>query len=362
LWLPVVLARADVVLDGSLGPEGPAPRNAAGEFEIGESLGQRRGANLFHSFSELNLGSSQPARFTADLPLERVIGRVTSGSPSLIRGRIVSEIAGADLFLLNPAGVALIGPRIDVDGSFYTSTAGELEFEDEVRWSLGDAGAFTLSAAPPRAFGFLGEDVPPLAFTLSGQRPSVGLPAGATFALVGRGVQLRGAGGQRIAIEGGRVRLVAAAAGERIGGGDVEITLGESLVVADGGRIEVGRAADRALARCVAGRGVAGGGTEPGEPRSLPPYPADRSRCAMWASSRSQQDLPPGDLDLAVRTRCQEPANVQDRLASSVTEPASMFGREVASVERHPPGPDADRAARSRIGNVPDSRSSRTDR
>ena len=53
-----------------------------------------------------------------------ILSRVTGGQQSVIEGRRLSTIPGANLYLLNPSGV-LFGPNtsLDVSGSFHVSTA-----------------------------------------------------------------------------------------------------------------------------------------------------------------------------------------------------------------------------------------------
>ena len=69
LLLLSTLACGDIVTDGSLGPamalNGP-------DFQITAGLGQQRGGNLFHSFSQFNIASTESATFSGPL------GRITS--------------------------------------------------------------------------------------------------------------------------------------------------------------------------------------------------------------------------------------------------------------------------------------------
>jgi filamentous hemagglutinin family protein len=155
--LKTTLTVAEVVLDGTLGPaialEGP-------NFDIRAEFGQQHGNNLFHSFEYLNLNKMETASFFGPNTVENIITRITGGK-SDIDGTLFSNISQANLYLINPDGF-LFGPnaRLDIQGSFYLSTASELR--------LGDSGVFDtrnpeqsiLVSAPPVAFGFL--DVPTL--------------------------------------------------------------------------------------------------------------------------------------------------------------------------------------------------------
>ena len=170
-------ARADVATDGSLGPR----VNLTGpDVTIGAGLGQTRGGNLFHSFQRFNVDTGGRVAFTGPGGIRNVIGRVTGGERSAIDGVLASEIEGADLYLINPAGI-LFGPnaQIDVKGSFHASTADQLNFADGAVFSALDTAGSTLTVAEPRSFGFLGANVGQI--DLSGSRLAV--RSGATLAL-----------------------------------------------------------------------------------------------------------------------------------------------------------------------------------
>jgi filamentous hemagglutinin family protein len=162
-WLvfsPVAGVRAEVTLDGSLGPGGPV---AGPDYLISDNLGTRSGANLFHSFSHFNLKAGESATFTNNgPPLKNVISRVTGG-PSTIDGLLRSTIAGADFFLLNPAGI-IFGPnaRLDVPAGFHASTADYIGFGSDEKFYADPAAASVLSVAPPAAFGFLSPTPSPI--------------------------------------------------------------------------------------------------------------------------------------------------------------------------------------------------------
>ena len=73
-WTGGSVVHADVVLDGSLGSIGPL---AGPDFTIDAVDGRTVGANLFHSFSEFNVSSSQSATFTGPASIANILGRVT---------------------------------------------------------------------------------------------------------------------------------------------------------------------------------------------------------------------------------------------------------------------------------------------
>ena len=182
------MARAGVVPDGSLGAAGALPGPA---FQIPSSLGKQVNSNLFHSFSEFNLTSTESATFTGPAEVRNVFSRVTGGSASSIDGLLRSTIPGANFFLLNPKGV-LFGPNaaVDAGGSFAVTTGDHLALSDGKKFSAtpgpGDA---VLTSAPPSAFGFLSANAGPISFqgsTLTGAE-------GATWSVIGGDVQMHDA-------------------------------------------------------------------------------------------------------------------------------------------------------------------------
>ena len=145
-------ARAQVITDGSVGP---AQSLAGPNFAITSDLGRIAGNNLFHSFQRFNLSTGQSATFSGPASIANIFSRVTGGA-STIDGTIRSTIAGADLFLVNPAGI-VFGPnaRLDVSGSFHAATATSIDFEDGGRFLASTAGTSQFSTAAPSAFGFI---------------------------------------------------------------------------------------------------------------------------------------------------------------------------------------------------------------
>ncbi len=207
-------ARADLVLDGSLGPAGPVPLavdpKGSFAFVVSEDLGQRRDTNLFHSFETFTLGRGQFATFTALLPTEHVFARVTGGAPSEIAGTLRSMIPGASLWLLNPSGV-FFAPNtnnqsnLDVQGAFHASTADALRFEGGAAFPTGVPIAEGLSFASPTEFGFVADA--PAAIRVTGAKLSV--PAGESLSLVGGALEISGSGGLTLAASGGEIGLAA---------------------------------------------------------------------------------------------------------------------------------------------------------
>ena len=118
--------------------------------------GQQVGGNLFHSFSQFNLTSTESASFRGPSSVQNILARVTGGSASQIDGLIRSEIPGANLFLLNPSGV-MFGPnaKIDLSGALTVSTANYLLLADGGKFNSSIGGNDVLTSAAVSAFGFL---------------------------------------------------------------------------------------------------------------------------------------------------------------------------------------------------------------
>ncbi len=203
-------ARADVILDGSLGPGGSvasgvdAQDTQFADFLITRDLGQQRGGNLFHSFEEFSVGSGQVATFTqydrmanpAQVAIDNVFARVTAGGESLLDGTLRSSIPGANVFLLNPYGVLFgTGSELDVEGSFTASTADLMHFEDGVAWPTGEAvNGGLLTTAVLSAFGFTRDAPARILVEATSGTAFLEVPEGETLSLVGGDVEIRGAG------------------------------------------------------------------------------------------------------------------------------------------------------------------------
>ena len=124
--------------------------------------GTRAGSNLFHSFAKFGLNTGEIADFrdTTGGGIANIISRVTGGEVSSIDGLIrSSSIPGANLFLINPAGM-IFGPNasLDVGGSFHATTADRVLFPDGKFFSATDTNASTFTVDHPAKFGFLGDN------------------------------------------------------------------------------------------------------------------------------------------------------------------------------------------------------------
>ncbi|WP_008310799.1 filamentous hemagglutinin N-terminal domain-containing protein [Leptolyngbya sp. PCC 6406] len=143
-----IAATAQIIPDGTLGPE-QSTLNTGTVNGLPADLiqgGAIRGDNLFHSFTEFNVGDSQRVYFAHPDTVSRIIGRVTGNNASFINGTL-GVIGSADLFLFNPNGV-VFGPNahLDIQGSFLGSTANSLDWGSGLEFSPTDSEAPTLLA------------------------------------------------------------------------------------------------------------------------------------------------------------------------------------------------------------------------
>lgn len=97
--------------------------------------GARRGAALFHSFSEFNVGAGEGVYFANPAGIAAIFSRVTGSNPSEILGTLGVN-GTASLIFLNPNGITF-GPdaQLDIRGSFVASTANSVIFENGVEFS-----------------------------------------------------------------------------------------------------------------------------------------------------------------------------------------------------------------------------------
>ncbi len=149
------------------------------------------GTNLFHSFDQFSIGRPDTAQFlntTPSLPTSDILARVTGGTPSSIFGTIdTTSYPGANLFLMNPAGI-VFGPHatLNVGGSVAFTTADYLRLQGIDNPTAGMFHANTtvpslLTSAPVTAFGFLHSNSAAIAV----QGSTLSVPLGESISLIG---------------------------------------------------------------------------------------------------------------------------------------------------------------------------------
>ncbi|HIE01476.1 MAG TPA: filamentous hemagglutinin N-terminal domain-containing protein [Thiotrichaceae bacterium] len=177
---------AEITTDGTLGSRANLP---GPDYQIGADLGRQHGGNLFHSFQDFNLNSSESATFSGPNNVSNVISRVTGGNPSNIDGLIRSTMPNADMYFLNPYGI-MFGPnaQLDVQGSFHASTADYLRLGEGGRFDARNPSDSLLTVAPVEAFGFL-SDSPA---EITAQDSQLVVPYGRTLSLIGGDLYLSG--------------------------------------------------------------------------------------------------------------------------------------------------------------------------
>ncbi|MEK7989988.1 MAG: filamentous hemagglutinin N-terminal domain-containing protein [Thiotrichaceae bacterium] len=158
LWLLLsISAQAEVITDGSLGAQVSL---SGSDYAITQDLGTLQGTHLFHSFEQFSLATGESATFSGDATIQNIFSRVTGGQVSTIDGLIRNAIPNADLYLMNPAGVVFSkGASLDLQGSFYTTTADLIRFADDSVFYNSPQQNTILSTAAPSAYGFLDNDI-----------------------------------------------------------------------------------------------------------------------------------------------------------------------------------------------------------
>lgn len=158
LWqLPVVIsaslinlsshpAAAQITPDSTLGSESSivTPNiNVKGSPADLINGGAIRNTNLFHSFSEFNVGEGQRVYFANPTGIDNILTRVTGSNASNILG-LLGVNGTANLFLINPNGIIFgQNSRLDISNSFFATTANSLIFSNGTEFSA------TNPQAPP---------------------------------------------------------------------------------------------------------------------------------------------------------------------------------------------------------------------
>jgi filamentous hemagglutinin family protein len=143
------IVKAQLIPDDTLGAE----RSQVFTSGIRDQIqgGAIRGGNLFHSFSEFNVGVDREV-YISNPGIRNIITRVTGGNPSNILGRLgVIDSGGVtNLFLINPNGI-IFSPSasLDVSNSFTASTASAITFDGSVFGSAQPANNTLLKVNTP---------------------------------------------------------------------------------------------------------------------------------------------------------------------------------------------------------------------
>jgi filamentous hemagglutinin family protein len=179
-------------------------------FDFVITGGTQAGSNLFHSFTEFSVPRGGSAIFNNHNPgIENIISRVTGGLKSQINGLIQ---ANSNLFLINPNGIVFgSNASLDIRGSFIASSASSLKLSNGDVFSATNPAPPLLTISVPLGLQFAGKsgeikvespdlptaDEPPLSLSLLVQPFQ-------TLALVGGDISIAG---QFLVAPGGRVEL-----------------------------------------------------------------------------------------------------------------------------------------------------------
>ncbi|MEO0683580.1 MAG: filamentous hemagglutinin N-terminal domain-containing protein, partial [Cyanobacteria bacterium J06649_11] len=175
--------------------------------------GTQAGSNLFHSFAEFSVPTGGSAIFQNLNPnIQNIIGRITGGLQSDIDGLIQ---ANSNLFLINPNGI-VFGPNasLDIKGSFIGSTASSLELSNKDLFSA-------TNPAPPLL--------------------TISVPLGLQFGRKPGNIKVEGSGFPPL----GAPLLVQPFQTLALVGGDISVS--DQLLVAPGGRVELGSVGDNSF-------------------------------------------------------------------------------------------------------------------
>ena len=201
--------KAQIIPDESLGSENSrvAPGTVKGQPADRIDGGAARGANLFHSFREFNVGEGQRVYFNNPVGIRNIFTRVTGTNVSNILGTLGIE-GGANLFLLNPNGILLgQNAQLDVAGSFVGTTATAIQFGTQGFFTATPDALPPLLTISPSALFFNSSNVGSIV-----SRAGLGFSVanGQTLALVGGTVTLDGS---HLSAVGGQIELDAVGSG-----------------------------------------------------------------------------------------------------------------------------------------------------
>ena len=201
-------AAAQIAPDATLGAESSAVKPIDGQIDRIDG-GAIRGANLFHSFREFNIGEGRGVYFSNPAQIQNILTRVTGTNPSNIFGTL-GVLGNANLFLINPNGI-IFGPnaQLDLGGSFLASTASSIKFPNSTEFSATNPQApplLTINVPVGLQFGASPGKIVNQAAATDSNGLLVGLQvqSGKSLVLAGGDVALSGGG---LSAVGGRIEL-----------------------------------------------------------------------------------------------------------------------------------------------------------
>ncbi|OKH29462.1 hypothetical protein NIES2101_43360, partial [Calothrix sp. HK-06] len=197
-------ANAQVTSDSTLGGESSVIvpdvtiRDLPSERVDGGAI---RGANLFHSFQEFNVGEGRGVYFSNPSAVENIFSRVTGANSSNILGRL-GVLGNANLYLMNPNGIVFgQNASLDVEGSFVATTANAIKFGNTGLFSASEPASSNLLSINPSALFY---NVLNNAEIVNRSQNGLNVNEGQSLLLVGGKVKLENG---VIKAPGGRVEL-----------------------------------------------------------------------------------------------------------------------------------------------------------
>jgi len=227
-WISITLVNVPLSVKAQIRPDNSVGTQVTPNVMINGILSNRidggtiQGANLFHSFSDFNIGAGTGVYFTNPNGVTNIFSRVTGTNPSNINGTL-GVLGNANLFLLNPNGLIFgTSAKLDLKGSFIGTTATSMNFADGTEFS----------AANPQTRALL----------------TVSVPVGLGFGSNPGGINVQGTGNYLLPptsvyspiTHDPSVTGLQVASGQTLGlvGGDVSLSNG--ILIAPNGRIELG--------------------------------------------------------------------------------------------------------------------------
>ncbi len=145
---------AQIVPDNSVGTLLVPNTNIQGLPSDVINGGTKNGSNLFHSFQEFNVGANRGVYFNNPADVTNIFTRVTSSNASNINGTL-GVLGNANLFFLNPNGIFFGSTaKLDVKGSFISTTASSINFADSTQFNVATAQPSLLTVSVPVGLGF----------------------------------------------------------------------------------------------------------------------------------------------------------------------------------------------------------------
>ena len=271
--------KAQVTSDGTVNTQVNTNGNIA---EI--TGGEERGSNLFHSFSDFSVPTGNEAFFNNADSISNIFSRVTGENISNIDGAIRAN-GSANLFLINPAAIIFgENARLDIGGSFYSSSATSVLFEDGEFSAIDNLQEPVLTVNAPIGLGF---------------RDAPGDIINRSTANNGRGLEVNS--GNHLSLLGGNINL------------------DRGIVTAPGGTINLG--------------GLSAAGTINFEPNNLVSFPDDvaQANVSLLNNSIANVSLNGGGL-ITVNARNLE-LNNESLILANIGEDLGSDGAVAGAIE-----------------------------